>query len=205
VRDLVAEFERLASVEADGQADGVTLSTIHGAKGAEWEAVFVPMLEEGGLPIRHAKRDDAVDEERRLLYVALTRAKRHLALSWAATRTGRSGNSANQRPSRFLAELAPPKPGARRRSGAPEPRRARRPPDPVAEPNQETFTKLAEWRRDRARRDSVPPYVVAHDATLRAIAAARPTNATELAAVPGMGAVKVERYGDEICEIIRRS
>jgi ATP-dependent DNA helicase RecQ len=51
----------------------------------------------------------------------------------------------------------------------------------------------------------VPAYVVAHDATLRAIAAARPTNATELAAVPGMGAVKVERYGDEICEVIRRS
>ena len=205
VRDLVAEFERLASVESDGQADGVTLSTIHGAKGAEWEAVLVPMLEEGSLPIRHAKRDDAVDEERRLLYVALTRAKRHLVLSWAATRIGKRGNSANQRPSRFLAELAPPKPGAPRRSGAPEPRRTRRPPDPVAEPDQETFTKLAEWRRDRARRDSVPAYVVAHDATLRAIAAARPTNATELAAVPGMGAVKIERYGEEICEIIRRS
>jgi DNA helicase-2/ATP-dependent DNA helicase PcrA len=206
VPDLVAEFERLASVEADGRADGVTLSTIHGAKGAEWEAVFVPMLEEGSLPIRHAlKRDDAVDEERRLLYVALTRAKQHLTLSWAATRTGRSGNAANQRPSRFLAELAPPRPPAPRRPSAPEARRARREPDPVAERDQEAFTKLAEWRRDRARRDSVPAYVVAHDATLRAIAAARPANATELAAVPGMGAVKVDRYGDEICEIIRRS
>jgi DNA helicase-2/ATP-dependent DNA helicase PcrA len=209
VADLLAEFERLASVEADGQADGVTLSTIHGAKGAEWDAVFVPMLEEGSLPIRHALKHDAgVDEERRLLYVALTRARRHLALSWSATRTGRRGNTASQRPSRFLAELAPPRSVAARRSGETSARPARATrrgeADPVTERDQDTFTKLAEWRRDRARRDSVPAYVVAHDATLRAIAAARPTNATELSAVPGMGAVKVERYGDEICAVVRR-
>lgn len=202
VHDLLAEFERLAAVEADGQADGVTLSTIHGAKGAEWDAVFVPMLEEGSLPIRHAlKSDEAVDEERRLLYVALTRARRHLALSWAATRTGRKGNLASQRPSRFLAELAPPKARAQvSREGA----RPRSAADPVAERDQAAFAKLAEWRRDRARRDGVPAYVIAHDATLRAIAAARPTSETELAAIPGMGPVKVERYAAEICEIIRR-
>jgi DNA helicase-2/ATP-dependent DNA helicase PcrA len=137
--------------------------------------------------------------------VALTRARRHLSLSWAATRTGKRGNRANQRPSRFLAELAPPKPAAPHRARALPPRPAGAAPNPVAERDQETFATLAEWRRDRARRDSVPAYVVAHDATLRAIAAARPTDATELAAVPGMGAVKVERYGDEICEVIRRS
>jgi DNA helicase-2/ATP-dependent DNA helicase PcrA len=205
VKALVAEFERLATVEADGRADGVTLSTIHGAKGAEWEAVFVPMLEEGTLPIRYAlKRDDAVNEERRLLYVAITRAKRHLTLSWAATRTGRSGKPANQRPSRFLAELAPPKsPASRPR--APGVRHGPPAPNPAADRDQHTFARLAEWRRDRSRRDSVPAYVVAHDATLRAIAAARPTNATELAAVAGIGPVKIERYGDEICEVVRRS
>ena len=206
VADLVAEFERLASIEADGQAEGVVLSTIHAAKGAEWEAVFVPMLEEGSLPIRHAlKHDDAVDEERRLLYVALTRAKRNLALSWAATRTGKSGKIANQKPSRFLAELSPPRAPARRPSGGTGSRAAGIAPDPDADRNQEVFTRLADWRRDRSRRDGVPAYVVAHDATLRAIAAARPSNATELAGVPGMGPVKVERYGDEICEVIRRS
>ena len=203
---LTAEFERLAAVEADGQADGVTLSTIHGAKGAEWDAVFVPMLEEGSLPIRHAlKRDDAVDEERRLLYVALTRARRHLSLSWSATRTSQRGSTTNQRPSRFLAELAPPRLATASRARTPDQRRKAAAPDPALGRDQETFAKLAEWRRDRSRRDAVPAYVVAHDATLRAIAAARPGSETELAAVAGMGPVKVERYGEEICEIIRRS
>jgi superfamily II DNA helicase RecQ len=118
-------------------------------------------------------------------------------------RTGKRGTAASQRPSRFLAELAPPKPAAARRTRGPGDRRAPGVADPVADHDQGTFAKLAEWRRDRSRRDGVPAYVVAHDATLRAIAAARPTTATELAAVAGMGPVKVERYGDEICEIIR--
>ena len=70
---------------------------------------------------------------------------------------------------------------------------------------QRTFTRLAEWRRDRARRDGVPAFVVAHDATLRAIAAARPTSPAALAGVAGIGPVRVERYGAEICEVIRSS
>ncbi len=206
VPDLVAELSRLASVEADGRADGVTLSTIHGAKGAEWQAVFLPMLEEGSLPIRHAfKSDVAIEEERRLLYVAVTRAKEHLALSWSATRTSQRGHVGDQRPSRFLAELtssaglashrAPSRPSGGRR---PRPVVA-----PASEHEQERFAKLAEWRRDRARRDGVPAYVVAHDATLRAIAAANPANDSALAGVAGMGPVKVDRYGEEICEVLR--
>jgi superfamily II DNA helicase RecQ len=66
-----------------------------------------------------------------------------------------------------------------------------------------TFTRLAEWRRDRARRDGVPAFVIAHDATLRAIAAAQPADETALSAIAGIGPVKVERYGAEICEVVR--
>src|SRR5207245_697153 len=80
VRD---ELNRRDADEASGSVAGVNLLTYHRAKGLEWDAVFLPALEEGLLPIRQAKDDEAVDEERRLLYVGITRARRHLALSWA--------------------------------------------------------------------------------------------------------------------------
>ena len=197
--DLAAEFERLAAAEADENAQGVTLSTIHGAKGAEWEAVFVPSLEEGSLPIQYAlKSPEAIGEERRLLYVALTRAKRHLSLSWSTERTTPRGAVARQRPSRFVVELQP-KAAQRPRAGA----RAPRPSEALSGSEQQRFERLAEWRRDRARRDGVPAYVIAHDAHLRSIAAANPGSADDLLAVAGMGPTRVDRYGDEILAACR--
>jgi DNA helicase II / ATP-dependent DNA helicase PcrA len=195
LRDLVGEYARLAAVEAQQDAHGVTLSTIHGAKGAEWQAVFVAGVEDGSLPIRYAFTDpDAIAEERRLLYVALTRAARHLTLTWAATRQTAKGSEARQQPSRFLAELRPPPPPKARSVSETTIRRS----SADGGVDQQSFERLAEWRRDRARRDGVPAYVVAHDAHLRAIAAARPRTLDALAALPGMGPVKVDRYGEEI-------
>ena len=81
---------------------GVELATFHRAKGLEWEAVSVVGLEEGFVPIVHAGDPGAVAEERRLLYVALTRAARVLDCSWARTRT----------PGRWAADGAPPLPVA---------------------------------------------------------------------------------------------
>jgi DNA helicase-2/ATP-dependent DNA helicase PcrA len=79
----------------------VTLGTIHSAKGLEWDHVYLIGLSEGLMPIHHAVGPAALDEERRLLYVGLTRARRSVALSWA----GGSGRQAGRTPSRFLAEL----------------------------------------------------------------------------------------------------
>ena len=94
-RRTVADFVSLLEQRfADGsEEDGVNLLTYHRAKGLEFEAVFLPRLERNELPIRQARTAEAIGEERRLLYVGLTRAKRHLFL----TRAGR--------PSPFLAEL----------------------------------------------------------------------------------------------------
>jgi DNA helicase-2/ATP-dependent DNA helicase PcrA len=150
---------------------GVHLSTLHRAKGLEWEAVLIPHVEEGELPIR---RGD-VDEERRLFYVGLTRAKQHLLVTWEG------------KPSRFLDELGV-------RAAAP-PLSRREKPKLEQTP---AVQALREWRLARARADEVPAYVVFNDRTLAELAARTPRTIAELAAVPGIGPAKLERYGPEL-------
>ncbi len=167
--DFAAELRRRFS-SGGPEARGVNLLTYHRAKGLEFDAVFLPRLEEKELPSRQARSEDELAEERRLLYVGMTRAKRHLALTWS------------KKPSRFLEELGV----------------ATRPPKaekPVGDP---TFESLRAWRLGRARTDEVPPYVVFHDSTLAEIAARRPQSLGELSQVAGVGPAKLERYGDEL-------
>jgi len=196
---VLDELERRAGNEKHGSADGVNLSTYHRAKGLEWDAVALPSLEEGLLPIRQAVDDeDALAEERRLLYVGITRARAHLLLSWAEMREGRGGNETRRRPSRFLADLRPrpvrPVPPVRTPSEG-----AVRPPTPTDDP---VFDALRAWRLERARDSAFPPYVIAWDATLTAISEAKPRSLEALLQVKGMGAAKVEKYGTEILAVI---
>ena len=198
-----AELARRDAVEAASSGDGVNLLTYHRAKGLEWDAVFLPALEEGLLPIRQAKEEDEVAEERRLLYVGITRARQHLWLSWAQQRAGQGGKLASRRPSRFLVALEP----ARQRVALP-PRPAQSTltltpsPDPARDREARLLERLQLWRRERARADQMPAYVIAHDATLQAIAEQKPRSAAALRRVKGMGPTKVERYGDEIIAVV---
>jgi DNA helicase-2/ATP-dependent DNA helicase PcrA len=172
-REFIADLEaRFGSTGADRR--GVHLLTLHGAKGLEFEAVFIPRLEEKELPIRQAKKPEEIAEERRLFYVGLTRAKRHLSLTW-------SGKA-----SRFLGELG---------IAVARPVRAAEPDDPL-------YAALKRWRLERATADDLPAYVVFHNSTLAEIAGRRPRDLSELGAVPGVGPTKLDRYGGDVLHVV---
>jgi DNA helicase-2/ATP-dependent DNA helicase PcrA len=205
VTAVIEELDRRADHERSNAGEGVNLLTYHRAKGLEWDAVFLPMLEEGSLPIRQSLDDDAaLAEERRLLYVGITRARVHLGLSWAARRETR-GREGRRQPSRFLLDLRPR--GATAAAGERRVRDLGGPPvaatrvrpgddgDPV-------FAALRAWRTSTARDEGMPAYVIAHDSTLAAIAEARPTTLAGLRRVKGMGPAKLEKYGDGILETL---
>jgi ATP-dependent DNA helicase UvrD/PcrA len=209
----LAELDRRRAAERSGSADGVNLLTYHRAKGLEWDAVALPAVEEGLLPIRQALDDDELlAEEARLLYVGITRARVHLAISWAAERETK-GRTTRRQPSRFLADLRPR--GERRVVQLPDrfaaEQGARRSASKAAAANpygvdtdDPLFAALRAWRTERAREEGVPPYVVFHDQTLAAIADVKPPSAAALRRVKGIGPAKVETYGDDILELVAR-
>jgi DNA helicase-2/ATP-dependent DNA helicase PcrA len=219
--DFVAELDRRATEQHAPVAEGVTLATLHAAKGLEWDVVFVAGVHEGTLPIVHADGPAAVEEERRLLYVGMTRARERLTVSWSLARS--PGSRSSRKPSRFLAGLRPPS-----ASDGPAPERARsskrrgvahcrecgkplgttaerrvgRCEDCPASYDEQLFERLRTWRVERAAREKVPAYVVFTDLTLQAIAEVRPADPTALLRINGIGASKLDKYGDEVLAIL---
>ena len=189
--ELVADLDQRANAQHAPTVQGVTLASLHSAKGLEWDVVFLVGLTDSTLPIQHATTPAQLAEERRLLYVGITRARERLALSWALARS--PGQRRSRRPSRFLDGLRPT-------SGPSAPAKTKR-VKPEAE-DAELFGRLRAWRKAQAEAQSVPPYVVFSDATLVAIADAHPSSAHELARISGVGPTKLTRYATPVLEVI---
>jgi DNA helicase-2/ATP-dependent DNA helicase PcrA len=223
---LVAELDRRAAEQHAPAVQGVTLASLHAAKGLEWDTVFLVGCSDGLVPISMAEGPAAVEEERRLLYVGLTRARRDLHLSWAEART--PGARSTRRPSRFLAPAAevlgqgarPSAPATGSRRSGPKvarllhcrgcgdeltsaaQRKTGRCDTCPPSYDEETFERLRTWRLAVAREQGVPAYVVFTDATLTAIAERVPTDEGELAAISGVGARKLALYGDGVLAVV---
>ena len=224
--DFVNELQERSLAQHAPTVQGVTLASLHAAKGLEWDAVFLVGLSEGLMPISFADSPESVDEERRLLYVGITRAREHLFLSWSTART--PGGRANRKPSRFLDGLRPDSVASSsvRGKGAAPRRKAAVPATcrvcgtmlssgaerKVGRCNQcppsyeeQTFDALRQWRKDIALEADVPAFVVFTDATLTAIAEARPESLEQLAKLPGVGPSKLEKYGEAVLAVLVES
>ncbi|MBU4335047.1 MAG: HRDC domain-containing protein, partial [Actinobacteria bacterium] len=159
----------------------------HAAKGLEWDAVFLVGLSEGLLPLSLAESDDQIAEERRLLYVGITRARVHLELSYARARAG--GGRGNRRVSRFLVPLWP--------EAAPAAPRGSQAPLDVG-----LLDRLRTWRSQVADQTSRPAFTVLSDSVLDQVARTRPSTFAELAAVRGIGPAKIERFGAQVLALV---
>ncbi len=218
---LVAELDTRAADSHVPTVEGVTLASLHAAKGLEWTAVFLVGLTEGMVPIAYAQTTEEIEEERRLLYVGITRAQQHLELSWALARS--PGARGSRTPSRFLDGIRPSRPtstppsprgtSATKERAQPRCRVCRsaltdavarklgRCPDCPSDVDEALLDRLRTWRAERARAASLPAYCVFTDATLLAIAEAVPGEVRELVRVPGIGAAKLDRYGQDVLAI----
>lgn len=217
---LLDELDERSRAEHVPSGAGVTLSTLHAAKGLEWTGVALVGLQEGTLPFALATSPAQLAEEQRLLYVGVTRARRHLWLSWAPSRTG---GGARRKPSRFLdgirpetEPVRPARPSGKKKQKAKglDCRECGRPLAPGAELklgrhtdcpssyDENTWALLREWRRQEAAAAGLPAFCIFTDATLMAIAEARPGDERQLLSIAGVGRSKADKYAEAVFAIL---
>ena len=195
LREFVEHLGERAVAQHAPAVEGVTLTTMHAAKGLEWDAVFIVGLSEGLVPISMAETDEAVSEERRLVYVAITRAREHLTLSYAMSR--KEGGRGHRKRTRFLEKWWPDVRQAPARRASTSSKLA-----DLDVAQLRLFDSLKAWRLEIAKADSKPAFTVLVDSSLVQIATSRPGTLGELARVNGIGASKLEKYGLQILEIV---
>ncbi|GAA4828268.1 ATP-dependent DNA helicase UvrD2 [Garicola koreensis] len=226
LRDFIAELDERSASQHAPTVEGVTLASLHSAKGLEWDAVFLAGLNEGLMPISFADSQLKIDEERRLLYVGITRARTHLSLSSASAR--HAGGRGRRRPSRFLIPLrrtlglepqarriAPgggtlsPNAAARRRrpitcAGCGDVLtvgtqiKRRRCQDCPVRYDEQLFEQLRSWRLSYAKELQMKAFMILGDATLELLAEHKPTTDEELLKIPGIGERKLQQHGERL-------
>lgn len=214
--ELASELQRRASVQHAPAGPGVTLTTFHGAKGLEWDAVALVGVHEGGLPFVLAETDAQLAEERRLLYVGITRAREHLRISWSGGRGRDAG------PSRFLSKILPTSPtGPRQRRRKvdketvamtcrvcgrsltrPSDRLLGRHGDCPSHFDEDLLKALHSWRVRAAETEGLPEFCIFTDSALVAIAEACPHNTDQLTVLSGVGPAKIRKYGADVLALV---
>ncbi|QGU06660.1 ATP-dependent DNA helicase UvrD2 [Corynebacterium occultum] len=214
---LLKQLRERADAKHPPTVEGVTLASLHAAKGLEWDAVFLVGLVENTLPISHAIKagDHQIEEERRLFYVGVTRAREHLHCSWSFAR--QEGGRKSRKRTRFLDGVVPEPDITQVPPRSVRPKRCRNCGQPLdsatskvlgrcedcgSDADEGIFEELRSWRSEMAREMQVPAYIVFTDATLMAVAEAMPTTETELLDISGIGPVKVEKYGTELLRLL---
>jgi DNA helicase-2/ATP-dependent DNA helicase PcrA len=200
-----------ATVSADDVPEGtdaVEVVTFHAAKGLEWPVVHLAGLEEGYVPVSHARTPEAQAEERRLLYVAITRAEEVLRCTWAEHRQF-GQTTVERRPSPFLDALAGATAAIRAAAADVDHdsglARARAHLERVGTDQSghaDLLVALHDWRDRTARRARVPAAVVLADESLVELAERRPRSVDELGLVGSIGPVKAAEYGDTIIDLV---
>lgn len=214
---VLGALRQRADAKHPPTVEGVTLASLHAAKGLEWDAVFLVGLVDNTLPISHAIKagEHQIEEERRLFYVGITRAREHLHLSWALAR--QEGGRKSRTRTRFLDGIVPELDIEKIPARTVRPKRCRvcgQPLDTPAEKvlgrhddcpsraDEAVFDTLRAWRSEVARENNVPAYLIFSDATLMAVAEAAPRDEPELLDVPGIGPVKAERFGADLLSLL---
>lgn len=199
VSQFIAELDERARNQHAPAVDGVTLASLHAAKGLEWEIVYLAGLSEGLMPISLAETDDAIAEERRLLYVGITRARSELELSYSQSRSGnaRSGRAM----SRFLQGIWPNTSEPQSRAGHSS-RFLQRDIAMPGEIDEALLEALEAWRASQADRLGMTVSSVMPTAVLERIARVRPTTLAQLLTVKSIGQDRAQRWGEEVLNVV---
>ena len=197
IKHLVKTEESNKSEEA--ASDEITLATIHSIKGLEASAVFVMGCNSMNFPCKAsdhpvlelAKFDeyDKEEEERRLFYVALSRAKDSLYLTY-------SGKNHTRFINEKMLQLM------KRKNEHPKITSNYKRQESASSSGLEALSRLKAWRREMSQKLSVPPYIIMHDRTFLEIIEMNPMDIEDLRNVRGIGALKLEKYGKDIIDII---
>ena len=201
--ELIQELEDRSQHSHAPSRNVVTLASLHSVKGMEWPQVYIIGVNEGTIPYTLAKDSAAIEEERRLFYVGVTRAKDKLAISWTRQPSqflkvsGALASASASLPSTLTCIVCgrPLKSGGEKKRG--------RCSDCPSEYDEQLFEDLRSWRYRKAQELDVPAFVIFTDATLEAIAHHLPMNDQQLLAISGIGARKLNDYGADILQLVK--
>lgn len=206
--DFLNELDIFIANQHEPSTHGVTLISLHAAKGLEWETVFLTGMSEGLLPISLAQTPADLAEERRLLYVGITRAKQRLYISYAASRNGQ-GRS-NRQVSSLLKGIWPN--SEDNKSGLTVLRTNLQNAELISDSDffnladsstSAFYQTLLDWRATQARIQNVPPHLIISNRSLQEIAVFRPETASALKAIRGISLSKFQRYGQALLALIK--